>query len=86
MGVMDVDLHIDSLILEGFALTDDEGRRVGESLRAELTRLLTDQGIPAALVAGQAIAHLEAEAFDLWRGISPEELGIQIARGLYDSL
>ena len=48
-----VDLHIDELLLDGFAPA--ERRRVGAALASELERLLTERGVPEALRRGEAI-------------------------------
>ncbi len=41
-----IELHIDELVLHGFDHGD--GHRVGEAVEKELTRLLTEQGLPVA--------------------------------------
>ncbi len=79
-----VDLHIDELLLDGFAPA--ERRRVGAALASELERLLTERGVPEALRRGEAIESLDAGAFEVARGARPEAIGKRVALAVYERL
>jgi len=79
-----VELHIDELILHGFAPADRY--RIGEALQCELERLFTEQGIPAALLEGGDVDKLELGSFQLSHGAQSGAIGIQVARALYGGL
>ena len=78
-----VDLHIEELMLHGFAPGDR--RQIGDSFEAEMNRLLTDTDIsPSFLKSGEIALSNELE-FDLASNASPESIGRQIARVIFRS-
>lgn len=79
-----IDLHIDELVLHGFARSDRD--RIGAAIQQELTRLFTEQGIPPTLAQGQPIEQLNGGTFKVTTGIKPEVAGIQIAQSIYGGL
>jgi hypothetical protein len=84
---LDIDLHIERLVLEGVAPADRD--RVGEALRRELTRLLTERGVPTALRSGRVAPTLDLGTLPpspLQGANEPQTLGAQIARRVYAGL
>ena len=79
-----IELHIEELVLHGFDPGD--GRRIGSALEAELTRLLTEQGLPPSLARGAEIEHLRGERFEVTPDTAPEEIGGHVARAVYGGL
>ncbi len=79
-----IELHIESLVLHGF---DGVNRvQLGIAVEQELSRLLTEQGIPPALQRGGRVAQLDGGSFPLSPDMTPEATGIQIARTVYRGL
>lgn len=81
-----IDLRIDSLILDGVAPGDRE--RVAASVRAELTRLLSERGLPG--VAGRGSDSHAVERVDAGtvssRSPGPAGVGTAVARAIYGGL
>ena len=76
-----VDLHIEELVLHGFACGDRYV--IGETVEHELARLLGEQGIPNSLHFDNAIDEIRAAAFNAAPDARPVSLGQQIAHALY---
>ena len=79
-----LELHIERLVLHGVPSKDRD--RVGAALQAELSRLLTERGIPAGLGRGGALNRLKIEPRSLGAGVSAEVMGVQIAQAIYGGL
>ncbi len=79
-----VELHIDELILDGFAPGDHS--LVGEAVERELARLLAVQGVPPALSQGREVAWLDGGAFEVTPGSPAETTGVQVAKAVYGGL
>jgi hypothetical protein len=84
MNKPDVNLHIDALVLEGFAHGDRH--RVGEAVRLELARLLSEQGVPRPWTRGGAMARLDGGAFEVAPGSKAEVIGARVAQQVYEGL
>lgn len=76
-----VELHIDELVLHGFAPGDRY--RIGDALERELTRLFSEQDVPAAITNGGEIAHLDGGTLRLGPDLNPDEVGVRVARAIY---
>ena len=83
---MNINLAIDRLVLEGFALEAGATRQVQVAVEAELLRLLIDGGLPSGLLAGAATPVLRAPAITSPPDLPPAGLGAQIAQAVYGSL
>lgn len=81
MGLRDIDLQIEDLVLRGFAPRDREALR--ESVESELTRLLETRGLEAREISIDAV---DARRFQIIPGARPQTTGAQIARSIYESL
>jgi hypothetical protein len=80
----DVNLHIDALVLDGFSPGDRY--RIGEAVRLELARLLSEQGVPRPLTRGGAMARLDGGAFEVAPGSKAEVFGARVAQNVYEGL
>ena len=56
------------------------------AVEAELTRLLTENGLGATTGAGGAVPSVRANAIQLTSGSSPAKLGTQIAQSVYSGI
>ncbi len=82
---MNVELHIDRLVLDGIDL-DHAGRPVLQAaVEAELSRLLAAGGL-GALAAGGAVPSVRAEGIQLSGDGNPAQLGRQIAGAVYGGI
>lgn len=85
-GRVNIELHIERLILDGFSLTRNEGGLVQQAVEAELARLLAGAGLSPTLKAGAAPAYALGGVTQLGSGINPTDLGQQIAQSVYRGL
>ncbi len=81
---MNVELHIERLILHGVA--PGERYRVGAAVERELARLIEESGLPDQLTQGGARARLDAGSFAIDPGMPADALGAAIARAVYGGL
>jgi hypothetical protein len=81
---MILELHIDALVLHGFAQGDRV--RIGEAVRHELARLLTQQGIPECFARDGTVAEFRGDAIRIAHGVTPEMVGKQVAGAVYGRL
>ena len=81
MNPREVELYIEELVLRGFAGGDRHEIRA--AVQQELTRLLTEQGIPPSLMEGRSIARLDGGSVEVAPDATPEVIGTQIARSIY---
>ena len=81
---MNVRLHIDKLVLNGFPPVNCY--RIAAAMEAELARLLTEQGVPPGLANGGAISRLDGGSFDVMPDARPDRIGVQVAQAVYGGL
>lgn len=76
-----VEIHIDELVLQGFS---PQGRyAIAVAVESELTRLMTENGIPSSFLAGGHIPSLNAGRFDMQHAAKGETVGNNIANSVY---
>jgi hypothetical protein len=80
---MGVELHIEELVLHGFASGDR--RRIAAEVERELVRLIAEADF-ARTRRGVSIERMNGPAFKVKAGAKPEAAGAQIAQSLYRSL
>ena len=83
---MNINLHIERLVLDGLPIARHEGPLVQAAVEAELSRLLTAQGLSPALSNGGALPAVRGDSIQLASGSSPAQLGTQIAQSVYGGL
>jgi hypothetical protein len=81
---MNIDLHIEELVLEGFRPADRH--RIGAAVERELARLLAERGLPAGLAQGTDLPRLDGGSFEAKPGARPEAVGRQVAGAVYGGL
>lgn len=84
MTPRNVELHIEELVLHGFASGDRH--RIGAAMERELTRLFAEKSTPASLTQEQEIAHLNGGTFEMEPGSAAEVVGARLAQAVYGSL
>ena len=82
---MNINLHIERLVLDGLPITRQQGALVQAAVEAELSQLLSNGGLAAELQAGAAMPHIKADAIQT-AGSNPHHLGQQIARSVYGGI
>ena len=80
---MNINLHIERLVLEGLGVARHEVPQVRAAVEAELSRLLAERGLDLGLLAGGAFARLDAGELSLPRGGGPAQLGARIAESVF---
>ncbi len=83
---MNINLHIERLILDGLPISTAQGALVRAAVEAELSRLLSDGGLHAGLQTGVALESVRAGALRLSADSTPKRLGQQIARSIYGGI
>jgi hypothetical protein len=81
---MAVDLHIEELVLHGFAARDRQ--RIAAAVETELARLLSAEGKRGAFAKPVGLERLNAGVFEMKAGAKPQEAGTQIARAVFRGL
>lgn len=81
---MNIHLHIDELVLHGFAPGDRY--RIAEAVQVELSRMLTEGGVPPDLTNGSSADRVDAGSFDVRVGAKPEAVGAGIAQTMVGGL
>jgi len=76
-----IELQIDELILTGFPACDRS--RIGAAVERELGRLLSEEGLPAALGQGGDRQSSDGSSFDVQPNARPEAVGVQVAQAIY---
>jgi hypothetical protein len=84
MTPQNIELHIEKLVLHGFATKDRTA--IGEAVQHELHRLLVEQGIRGSPRQNCALAQLEGGAFTMQPDASAQTIGTQIAQSVFKSL
>ncbi len=82
----DIHLHIDRLVLDGFALDAAQGPALQAAVQAELTRLLAEQGVGSGFRQGGALAYVRGPDLQLPSASAPDTLGRQIGGAVHRSL
>lgn len=78
-----LNLHIEELVLHGFALGDRY--LIGEAVHQELTRLFAEQGVPPSLAQGGEIERLDGGGFEM-TGMNAGAIGVRIAQSIYGGI
>ena len=84
MTPKNIELHIEELVLHGFAHGDRY--RIGEAVEQELTRLLADRGVPESLAQGGEVANVDGGVFEVAPGARADVVGAQVAQAAYGGL
>ena len=80
---MNVNVHIERLILDGLPVSSLQGAAVREALERELARVLAHSDLPGQWGTGGAVPHLPVQQFSLAPGDRPNAIGRHIAGSLH---
>lgn len=81
---MNINLHIERLILDGIAMQPGQHYLLQASVQTELTRLLGEGGLAGHfLMAGGTQARILSPSIRLDSGLASADLGQQIAGAVY---
>ena len=84
---MNINVHIERLILDGLPVARHEGPLVQAAVEAELARLLVADGLaPTLKSVGGATPSVNAPGIQFTSNSSPAELGQKIARAVYGGI
>jgi hypothetical protein len=79
-----IEVEIEELVLHGFDPRDRHS--IGKAVRSELSRLLTEGGVPSSLGHAGNVPHLDGGSFGVRRGTTPKAVGSQVARAVYGGM
>jgi hypothetical protein len=83
---MNINLHIERLVLDGIAVSHREQRQLQAALEAELAHLLGQGGLAPSLLGGGMLPDVPAGAISPPAEGQPAQLGQQIARAVYGGI
>jgi hypothetical protein len=83
---MDIDLRIERLVLDGWAITPAERRALGAALETELSRLLSESGLSGSFTQGAALPAVRADDILITQPFNPAQVGAQIAQTVHAGL
>jgi hypothetical protein len=83
---MNINLHIERLILDGLPLERNQASHVQAAVEAELSRLLLENGLATDLQVGGALPNLHANPIQFDAGSHPTKMGTQIAQSVYSGI
>lgn len=83
---MKINLHIDRLVLDGLPIDHHHGPLVKAAVEAELSRLLTANGLANSLLTGGATPSVPAPGIEVSSDRNPAQLGQQIGRAIYGGI
>lgn len=81
---MNIELHIEELVLHGF--TPGDRQAIGHTFETELTRILLERGLPPLLAAGAELGTLTGGPFNTAPGDRPQAVGSRIAQSVYEGI
>jgi hypothetical protein len=84
MKPYNIELHIEELVLHGFAPGDRHA--ISAAIQGELTRLFAEQGIHPALQRGFELEKVDGGTFNMKQGTRAEGIGAQVGQAVYDGL
>jgi len=84
--MMNIHLHIGSLILNGISVPSHQRAALQQAVEGELARLLSEQGLGSGLAGGGALRELSGGTIQVPEGNDPVAFGQQIARAVYGGI
>jgi len=85
-GGVNINLHIERLVLDGVNITSDQHRSLQASATTELTRMLMmEGGLSPVFSKGATLLRISTESIQL-TGNNPAQLGQKIAQSVYGCL
>lgn len=82
MKPANIELHIEELVLHGFAPGDRY--LIGEAVERELARLFIEQDVPPSFAHNIEAARIDAGAFHVVPDSKAEAVGVAVAQAVYE--
>lgn len=86
MNNMNINIHIERLILDGLPISHSQRPLLQAALEAELARLLAADGLTPNLQMGGALPYVPGGSIHLASDGNPKTLGQQIAQAVYGGI
>ena len=83
-GNVGIELRIDAIVCDGFDPVDRHA--FGRAVERNLTRLLSERGVPAGLSQNRDIRAIVAPEIALPAAATPDAIAQELARAIYDGL
>ena len=83
---MNINLHIERLILDGVNIPPGQCHLLRASVETDLARLFADGGVSPSLSEGVTLPHVSANGIQLAGINDPVQLGRQIAQSVYGGI
>jgi len=83
---MNINLHIERLVLDGLAVEPQQQAALKAALEAELAGALAQNGIASGLQGGGSLAAVRTAAINVGERNEPAQLGQQIAQAVYGGI
>lgn len=83
---MNINLHIERLVLDGFNIPTVQHHLLQSTVATELTRMLTEGGLSTNLAEGVALPRIAASEIQLNGSNNPPQIGHQIAQSVYGGI
>lgn len=83
---MNINLHIERLVLDGIDIAPGQRHLVQAGIAAELTRMLVESGLSPSLASGANLSRVSANRIQINEGNKPAQLGKQIAQSVYGGI
>lgn len=83
---MNINLHIERLVLDGINIAPDQSHLLQTSVATELKRILAEGGLSSDLAQGTNLSCLSGSSIQINEGGKPAQLGRQIAQSVYEGI
>ncbi|HTZ40408.1 MAG TPA: hypothetical protein VMB77_09630 [Syntrophales bacterium] len=83
---MNINLHIERLVLDGLNVGSGQGALVKAAVEVELSRLLTEGGLAPGLQSGTSLPNIRTNPIRISGDINPSALGERIAGAVYGGI
>jgi hypothetical protein len=83
---MNINLHIERLVLDGLDIGPGQADRVKAATEAELSRLLSEGGLASSFQVTSAVPNVRADPIQVSSDTKPASLGRRISRAVYGGI
>lgn len=83
---MNINLHIERLVLDGILVSHADQPRLQTAIETELVRLISDSGVNSEFQLNTTLPSIRAGDIQPAMNSNPNELGQQIAGALYGGI
>ncbi len=83
---MNINLHIERLVLDGINIASGQSRLMQAGLTTELTRMLRDRGLSPGLAKGINLSSVSTDGIEFAGSTTLKQLGRKIAQTVYGEI